>query len=242
MSHSPAPHLPQPGQYFRCLLGTVSWAAFQLNRICSIWVQGRIFSFPTIIKCWTLCQERHRWNRSLRFGCLSLRQLCPCPHHPYQQWVFRGPAYLDVASAIVWAFFWRCICLCCCSGSLWVWCEEGHHLWSDTWEALSKWRAFVAFAVDKCALRFIAPWILGLKNQGIKKGKLVNWTLSNGYRFSEEMRFSMKCSVYVLDLWAVNNCLQNKERKLHLKFLNDIYTAFYFISPTFQCSYSATCN
>lgn len=27
--------------------------------------------------------------------------------------------------------FWRCICLCCCFCSLWVWCEEGHRLWSD---------------------------------------------------------------------------------------------------------------
>lgn len=110
------------------------------------------FFFPTIIKCWTLCQERHRWNRSLRFGCPQPGAGLLCPHHPYQQWVFTGPAYLvDVVSAIVCGpSFWRCICLCCCSGSLWVWCEEGHHLWSDTWEALST-DVFVAFAVDKCS-------------------------------------------------------------------------------------------
>ena len=110
------------------------------------------FFLPTVIKCWTLCQERHRWDRSLKLGCPQPAAGLLCPDHPYQQWVFRGPAYLvDVASAIVCGpSFWRCICLCCCSGSLWVWCEEGHHLWSDTWEAPST-DVFVAFAVDKCS-------------------------------------------------------------------------------------------
>lgn len=63
---------------------------------------------------------------------------------------FWSPAYLvNVVTAIVCGTsFWRCICLCCCFCSLWVWCEEGHRLWSDIWEAPSR-DVFVAFAVDK---------------------------------------------------------------------------------------------
>lgn len=46
-------------------------------------------------------------------------------------------------------------------------------------------------------------------------------------------RQDFQCEVFGLsgpDLRAVNNCLQNKKKKLHLKFLNDINAAFYFIS------------
>lgn len=87
---------------------------------------------------------------------LAPRACSLCPQRPRPpdrlQCVLWSPAYLvNVATAIVCGpSFWRCTCLCYCFGSLWVWCEEGHHLWSDTWEARSM-DVFVAFAVDKCS-------------------------------------------------------------------------------------------